>query len=72
MLNTKILMTANELRSAGWKALVETLGPTDATRFILQYERGFGDYAKTRHKLFGSKNVDELYSKVAKDKDERP
>ena len=34
------------LRDAGWNALVRSLGLVNATRFILQYESGYGEYAK--------------------------
>jgi hypothetical protein len=64
MPESKALMTADDLRRAGWKALVETLGPTNATRFILQYERGAGDYVKMREELFGKKSLDELYEEI--------
>jgi hypothetical protein len=30
------------LRDAGWNALVRGLGLVNATRFILQYESGYG------------------------------
>jgi hypothetical protein len=68
MPESKALITAEELRRAGWKALVDTLGPTNATRFILQYERGSGDYVKMRDELLGKKNLEELYGELAKKK----
>ena len=62
----KAFSTADELRRAGWQALVEALGPTNAARFILQYEPGSGDYLKIREELFGSKTVDELYIEMTR------
>ncbi len=70
MPESKALITAEELRRAGWKALVDTLGPTNATRFILQYERGSGDYLKMRDDLFGKKTLEELYGEITKKKSE--
>ena len=64
MRKARPLRTGYELRRAGWEALVEALGPTNATRFILQYEQGSGDYLKLREELFGNKSVDELYTEM--------
>jgi hypothetical protein len=69
MRRTKALTTGYELRRAGWKALVAALGPTNATRFILQYEEGSGDYLKVREELFGQRTVDELYNEMMKKKE---
>ncbi|VAX31678.1 hypothetical protein MNBD_NITROSPIRAE03-1116 [hydrothermal vent metagenome] len=48
------------LREAGWNALVENLGIVNATRFILQYESGYGDYIKIKKELFRGKSVTEI------------
>jgi len=48
------------LREAGWNALVENLGRVNATRFILQYESGYGDYTKIKKELFRGKSVTEI------------
>ncbi|GMT47455.1 MAG: hypothetical protein IEMM0007_1021 [bacterium] len=48
------------LREAGWNALVENLGIVNATRFILQYESGYGDYTKIKKELFRGKSVTEI------------
>jgi len=69
MRKTKVLITGYELRRAGWEALVAALGPTNATRFVLQYEQGSGDYLKLREKLFGRKTVDELYHEMMRRKE---
>lgn len=41
-------MTPHEIVSAGFESLVASLGPGGAIQFILQYERGQGDYTKER------------------------
>ena len=41
-------MTPQEIVSAGFESLVASLGPGGAIQFILQYERGTGDYTKER------------------------
>ncbi|MBI1745668.1 MAG: hypothetical protein HYR55_03670 [Acidobacteria bacterium] len=55
-------ITSADIRAAGWEALVQSLGLTNATRFILQYEPGAGDYLQIKEQLFGRKTVDALYS----------
>jgi hypothetical protein len=40
--------TPNEIASAGFESLVQSLGPGGALQFILHYERGLGDYTKER------------------------
>jgi hypothetical protein len=67
MPDARRLVITDELRHAGWKALVDALGPTNATRFILQYEPGCGDYARMRDDLLGAKSVDELYAEMKKE-----
>jgi len=46
----------------GWKALKEKLGPVSALRFMLDYERGEGDYTELRRKMFGGKTVKDIIS----------
>ena len=57
-------MTNDRIRAAGWEALVQALGVTNATRFILQYEPGTGDYVRIKEQLFGRKTVDELCAEI--------
>ena len=64
MSETKSLDTAEEVRRAGWQALVTSLGPANATRFILQYERGYGDYVQLKDGIHGDPTVEELYQKI--------
>ena len=47
-----MLKTIDQLKESGWKALVKELGPAEATRFILQYQKGEGDYLVKRKKVF--------------------
>jgi hypothetical protein len=48
------------LRDAGWNALVKSLGLVNATRFILQYESGYGEYAKMKKDLFKGKSIADI------------
>lgn len=52
------------LREAGWEALVKNIGLVNATRFILQYESGYGDYAKIKKVLFKGKNVNDICKEI--------
>jgi len=40
-----------EIRQIGLKALLEALGPIGMTRFIQQYDTGYGDYTKEKYSL---------------------
>ena len=48
-------LTPAEVRRAGWEALTEKLGPTSALKFILDYDRGKGNYTELRKKIFKGK-----------------
>lgn len=45
-----MLKTIEELKINGWKALIDSLGLAEATRFLLQYQQGRGNYTKERKK----------------------
>lgn len=38
-----------DVRNAGAKVLVDALGPVGYTRFIQQFENGYGDYTKEKY-----------------------
>ena len=40
-----------EIRQIGLKALLEALGPIGMTRFMQQYDTGYGDYTKEKYGL---------------------
>ena len=54
--------------SAGWEALKKQLGLPGALRFLLQYERGEGDYTKLRKKYFKGKTVKSLVNDMRKER----
>jgi hypothetical protein len=57
-------LTDAEIRALGWQALIDKLGPAGALRFALQTERGYGDYARSRHELLGALSVDDVLAKM--------
>ncbi len=63
-----MLKTLKEIKEEGWNALVERLGVADATRFLLEQEKGYGDYAVERRKTFDEKSVDEIVKEIRESK----
>lgn len=55
-----MLKTIDQLKESGWKALVKELGPAEATRFILQYQKGEGNYLITRKEVFKDITLDNI------------
>lgn len=49
-----------ELRIRGFEILVRELGYPDAVRFLMQYDRGHGDYTKERAAILQDLKIDEL------------
>ena len=61
-------LTPAEVRRAGWKALTEKLGPTSALKFILDYDRGEGNYTKLRKKIFKGKRVKDIIQDMKRER----
>jgi len=57
------------IQHEGWDALVEKLGPIDASRFLQIYDMGSGDYTKERHTWL-SNDPDEIIASVMKRRNE--
>jgi len=59
------LMTQEEIRIAGLKALKRELGPVGMVRFLQQFDLGEGDYTKERKKLLEEYNdVDKILREI--------
>lgn len=67
MTTARTYATPEELRRAGWSALLAELGPSNATRFLLQYERGSEDYAVLRQQLFRDLTVARIVPQLSAD-----
>lgn len=52
--------TLYEINRKAIKALSEKLDPIDFTRFFQQYEKGYGDYTKERHKILKNISLDNI------------
>ena len=59
-------LTGIALRDAGWNALVKSIGLINATRFILQYESGYGAYTQIKKGLFKGKSVTDICREIEK------
>lgn len=60
-------LTPIELQRAGWEALKKQLGVVGALRFLLQYERGEGNYTKLRRELFKDETVKSLIDRMKRE-----
>jgi hypothetical protein len=53
-------LTPDEIQRLGLEALREKLGPAGMIRFLQQFQRGKGDYAKERHAWVDQTRLDDL------------
>ena len=58
------MKTDSEIRSEGMTALLERLGPAEATRFLTLVQREGFDYTEWRQNLFEGKTIDQILAKV--------
>jgi hypothetical protein len=56
------MKTDTQIRTEGMTALIDRLGPAEATRFMTLIQREGFDYTSWRQNLFKGKNVDEIAS----------
>ncbi len=61
-------LTLYEIRTIGFEALLRELGPADAIRFILQYEKGHGDYTRDRKEILPKKSVREIGQQIMEER----
>lgn len=61
-----MLKTISALQKEGWEALVSNLGVVEATRYILQYNSGMGDYTRERREIFKDKTVKDIIADIKK------
>jgi len=56
--------TLAEIKTKGWKALVKELGYAAATKFILLYEPGEGNYTEERKELLKDLTLHEIVREI--------
>lgn len=66
-MNQIMNLTPVEIQKAGWEALNKQLGLVGALRFLLQYEKGEGDYTALRRELFKDETVESLLDSMRKE-----
>jgi hypothetical protein len=66
-MNTMDALTPAEVRRVGWEALKEKLGPAGTLRFMLEYDRGEGNYTEMRRKMFKGKTVKDIIQDMKKE-----
>ncbi|KKK60175.1 hypothetical protein LCGC14_3026990 [marine sediment metagenome] len=61
-----MLQTIDKIRRIGWQALVEKLGVSGTILFILEHEKGYGNYTKERNKMLNGKSLDDILLEIRK------
>jgi hypothetical protein len=57
-------MSLAEVKIKGWAALVKDLGYAGATKFMLLYQTGEGDYKRDRKELLGDVPIKEMVKEM--------
>ena len=60
-----------ELRTAGYKALSDALGPPGMARFLRQFEQGNGDYSRELRQWLRDKSVQSVAARIRSRKKNR-
>lgn len=58
--------TLSEIKKEGWDVLVEKLGIADATMFVMEHEKGYGDYTEDRKNIFAGKTINNIAQEINK------
>ena len=53
-----------EIKTKGWLALVKALGHSGATKFVLLYEAGDGNYTKERRELLRDITIEDIMKEI--------
>lgn len=64
-MTTSIDLTPAEIRKEGWEALISQMGVAKSLRFLLEYEKGQGNYTELRKELFAGQTVHDILEDVA-------
>ncbi len=57
-------MSLKEVRTKGYKALFDALGPLGMLQFLQQFDKGSGDYTKERKEIFKNKTLDGIAAEI--------
>ncbi len=56
-----------EIRQKGWQALVKELGYAGATKFMLLFDPGRGDYVEERKEILRETTIEKIREDLLKD-----
>ncbi|GAB4463632.1 MAG: hypothetical protein Kow0070_24440 [Anaerolineales bacterium] len=57
-------MSLEQIRVAGMEALARELGIVGMIRFMQQFETGYGNYSKDRHKWLDDQDLDTIVKRI--------
>lgn len=57
-----------EIRKEGWEALVSQMGVAKSLRFLLEYEKGYGNYTELRKEMFADQTVHDILDDMVKER----
>jgi hypothetical protein len=57
-------MSLKQIREIGLEALAKALGPVGMVRFLLQFEKGKGDYTKIRDTWLSGMNLQTILKEI--------
>lgn len=60
-------LTPAEIRKEGWEALVSQMGVAKSLRFLLEYEKGHGNYTELRKEMLAGQTVHDILDDMAKE-----
>ncbi len=63
------VMTLEQIRLTGLRALSRDLGPVGLVRFLQQFETGQGDYTVERHQWLGERTVQDLVREIERQRE---
>jgi tagatose-1,6-bisphosphate aldolase len=59
-------LALSEIKQKGWYALVKELGYAGATKFMLLYEQGEGDYVQNRRDILKDITLEKIEEDILK------
>ena len=65
-MSVSIDLTPSAIRKAGWQALKSQLGIPRSLKFLLEYDKGEGNYTELRKEIFEGKNVEDILEDMEK------
>ncbi len=63
------IMTLEQVRVTGYRALLHELGPVNMIRFMQQFEVGYGDYTHERHRWLGNYTIENIVQEIHEQRD---